>query len=91
MATPWRVESATTREHLQAVLNTLDADGYYITFVLTASVRDPVAFTVVAKQRRLSGNSEAPAPPPSEPTTGPVLSSTGKRRTRRKTPPPAGA
>jgi hypothetical protein len=67
MVNPWRVEAATTREQLQGVLNTLDADGYYITFVLTegggaGSVDRSFAFTVVAKQRRMSGQSEARSP-----------------------------
>lgn len=58
MGNPWRVEGVTEREQLQALLNTLDADGYYITFVLT----HPESFTVVAKARRLSGYSEAKPP-----------------------------
>ena len=61
MKSPWRVEAATSREQLQTVLNDLDADGFYITFVLTEGLTDGYDFTVVAKQRRMSGNSEPPA------------------------------
>lgn len=57
---PWRVEAATSHEQLETVLNDLDADGYYIPFVLTEGPRDGFAFTIIAKQRRTSGNSEAP-------------------------------
>jgi hypothetical protein len=63
MVNPWRVEAAATREQLQTLLNTLDADGYYLTFVLTERAADDgVTFTVVAKQRRMSGQSEARSP-----------------------------
>lgn len=58
---PWRVESARSPEKLQALLNLLDADGYFITFVLTEGPKDGFSVTVIAKQRRNSGNSEAPA------------------------------
>ena len=52
MTANWRVESAHSRTELETLLNTMDADGYYVSFVLTEASRDGFDFTVIAKLRR---------------------------------------